>query len=201
MDLIETIIKKGIKNPNIINAMRKTPRHMFIPKHLKYLSNIDMPLPIGKQQTISQPSLVALMTELLKLTGREKVLEIGTGSGYQTAILSLLCNKVYTIEIIQSLAKVVKKRLKINKYYNISFKNCDGYLGWVEHAPYDRIILTAAPDHIPNVLIDQLKIGGHLVLPIGIYNQQLKVITKLTNGKLREKNIIPVRFVQMIHSK
>ena len=201
MDLIKSIIKKGIKNPNVINAMRKTPRHMFIPKHLKYLSNIDMPLPIGKQQTISQPSLVALMTELLKLTGKEKVLEIGTGSGYQTAILSLLCKKVYTIEIIKSLAKVVKKRLKINKYYNVSVKNCDGYLGWIEHAPYDRIILTAAPDHIPDVLIDQLKIGGHLVLPIGKYNQQLKVITKLTTGKLSEKNIIPVRFVQMIHSK
>ena len=201
MDLIETIIKKGIKDSNVINVMRKTPRNIFIPKHLKYLSNIDTPLPIGQQQTISQPSLVALMTELLRLTGTEKVLEIGTGSGYQTAILSLLCNKVYSIEINKLLAKAVKERLKKNEYYNVSIKNSDGYLGWVKYAPYDRIIVTAAPDHVPEILINQLKIGGRLVLPVGTYNQQLKVITKLINGKLREKIIIPVRFVQMIHSK
>jgi protein-L-isoaspartate(D-aspartate) O-methyltransferase len=161
----------------------------------------DGPLPIGKGQTISQPYIVALMTELLELNGDERILEIGTGSGYQAAVLSPLVKKVYSIEIVKSLADRAGGKLKELQYHNVSVKWGDGYQGWIEHAPYDAIIVTAAPDRVPQTLLDQMKIGGRLVLPVGTFYQKLKVITKMGDGEVGEKNIISVRFVPMVHSE
>ncbi len=180
--------------------MRETPRHLFIPENLKNMAYEDGPLPIGEGQTISQPYIVALMTELLKLSGSERVLEIGTGSGYQAAVLSSLAKEVYSIEIVKSLAERSSKKLKEMQYHNVTVKYGDGYKGWVEYAPFDAIIVTAAPNHVPPALIDQLKVGGRLVLPVGVRYQELKVITKTDDDNIRERNIISVRFVPMVHS-
>ena len=181
--------------------MRETPRHLFVPDNLKDAAYEDGPLPIGEGQTISQPYIVALMTELLELNGNERILERGTGSGYQTAILSPLVKEVYSIEIVKSLAENAYKKLKEIQYQNVTIKWGDGYEGWAAYAPYDAIIVTAAPDQVPQTLIDQLKIGGKLVLPVGTYFQKLKVITKMQDDEIGEKNIISVRFVPMVHSK
>ena len=199
--VINQIERRGVQEAGVLRAMRETPRHIFIPSHLKSRAYNDSPLPIGEGQTISQPYIVALMTELLRLSGKEKVLEIGTGSGYQAAVLSVLTQEVYTIEIVQSLAESAMERLKKLGYDNVLVKWGDGYQGWTEHAPFDRIIVTAAPDQLPSALIDQLKIGGYLVIPVGTYYQQLKVITKLNENQIEEENIIPVRFVPMVHPK
>ena len=180
--------------------MRETPRHLFIPKHLIDMAYEDGPLPIGEGQTISQPYIVAIMTELLQLQGKERVLEIGTGSGYQAAILSQLVNKVYSIEIIKTLAEKADNKLKEMKYNNVMVKWGDGYQGWLEYAPYDAIIVTAAPDKVPYPLIDQLIQGGIMVVPVGTYFQQLKVISKTLDNEIKENNIIPVRFVPMVTS-
>jgi protein-L-isoaspartate(D-aspartate) O-methyltransferase len=196
----EQIIKRGIKDKRVLAAMLKVERHKFVPEDMKYLAYSDRPLPIGYGQTISQPYIVALMTELLGLRGNEKVLEIGTGSGYQAAILSLLCKEVYTIEILKPLAKSAEKRLKELGYTNIKVKHGDGYLGWEEYAPFDAIIVTAAPQEIPPKLIDQLKEGGKMVLPVGSVYQELKVVVK-EKDKIKIKNILPVRFVPMIKSR
>ena len=193
--------KRGIRDNRVLEAMQETPRHNFIPENLKDLAYEDGPLPIGWGQTISQPYIVALMTELLELKGNERVLEIGTGSGYQTAILSPLVRMVFSIEIIKSLVEKADRILKEMNYNNITVKYGDGYNGWLENAPFDAIIVTAAPDNVPQILIDQLKIGGKMVLPIGTKFQELKLITKMNNGKIEERNIISVRFVPMIHSK
>ena len=196
----EQLEKRGIQDKGVLRVMRETPRHDFIPENMKERAYDDGPLPIGEGQTISQPYIVALMTELLELDGNEKVLEIGTGSGYQSAVLSPLVQKVYSIEIVQSLAEKSAKILREMQYHNITVKWGDGYQGWVEYAPFDAIIATAAPNEVPQTLIDQLKIGGILVLPVGTRYQKLKVITKIHNDKVSEKNIIPVRFVPMVHS-
>ena len=172
-----------------------------IPENMKDLAYEDGPLPIGEGQTISQPYIVALMTELLQLKGKERVLEIGTGSGYQTAILSQLVKNVYSIEIIKTLAEKADIKLKKMKYNNVMVKWGDGYQGWLEYAPYDAIIVTAAPDNVPQPLIDQLKQGGKMVVPVGTYLQQLKVISKTLDNEIRENNIIPVRFVPMVTSE
>jgi protein-L-isoaspartate(D-aspartate) O-methyltransferase len=156
----------------------------------------DSPLPIGENQTISQPYIVALMTELLGLKGGEKVLEIGTGSGYQAAVLAEIAKEVYTIEIIKYLADSADERLHRLGYKNVTVKYGDGYQGWEEHAPFDGIIVTAAPDHIPQPLVDQLKIGGRMVIPVGDTFQELKLIVK-KDKNITEKNIVPVRFVPM----
>ena len=193
--------KRGIQDKGVLRAMRETPRHLFIPENLRDMAYDDGPLPIGEGQTISQPYIVALMTELLELNGDERILEIGTGSGYQAAVLSPLVKKVYSIEIVKSLADRAEGKLKELQYHNVSVKWGDGYQGWVEHAPYDAIIVTAAPDQVPQALIDQLKIGSRLVLPVGTYFQKLKVITKMRDGEIGEKNIISVRFVPMVHSE
>ena len=193
--------KRGIKDKRVLQTMRETPRHLFIPEKFKDLAYEDGPLPIGNGQTISQPYIVALMTELLELNGNERILEIGTGSGYQAAILSPLVKEVYSIEIIKSLAEKAKETLKEMKYNNVMVKRGDGYQGWLEHAPYDAIIVTAAPDKIPQKLIAQLKKGGNLVLPVGTYFQQLKVISKTLDNEVKEKNIMPVRFVPMVPSE
>ena len=193
--------KRGIQDERVLQVMRETPRHLFVSDNLKDVAYQDGPLPIGEGQTISQPYIVALMTELLKLNGNEKILEIGTGSGYQAAVLSPLVKEVYSIEIIESLAEKAAYKLQKMQYNNITVKCGDGYQGWAEHAPFDAIIVTAAPDRVPRALIDQMKIGSKLVLPVGAYFQKLKVITKMQDGSTGEENIISVRFVPMVHSK
>ena len=191
--------KRGIHDEGVLRTMRETPRHLFVPENLRDFAYEDSPLPIGEGQTISQPYIVALMTELLELNGDERILEIGTGSGYQAAVLSPLVKKVYSIEIVKSLAERAGEKLKEMQYHNVVVKWGNGYQGWVEYAPYDAIIVTAAPDRVPLALIDQMKIGGRLVLPVGTYFQKLKVVTKTRDGEIGEKNIIPVRFVPMVH--
>ncbi len=195
--MVETQIKaRGVKDPRVLSALLKVERHRFVPEEHLNSAYSDQPLPIGEGQTISQPYIVALMTELLELKGEEKVLEIGTGSGYQAAILGELAKEVYTIEIIESLASMAKKRLSEFGYQNIKVKAGDGYLGWPEAAPFDAIIITAAPDHIPKPLIEQLKEGGRMVVPVGTYTQELKKIIK-RSGKIETIDIIPVVFVPM----
>jgi protein-L-isoaspartate(D-aspartate) O-methyltransferase len=195
--MVETQIKaRGVKDPRVLSALLKVERHRFVPEEHLNSAYSDQPLPIGEGQTISQPYIVALMTELLELKGEEKVLEIGTGSGYQAAILGELAKEVYTIEIIESLASMAKKRLSEFGYQNIKVKAGDGYLGWPEAAPFDAIIITAAPDHIPKPLIEQLKEGGRMVVPVGTYTQELKKIIK-RSGKIETTDIIPVVFVPM----
>ena len=193
--------RRGIQDEGVLRVMRETPRHLFVPDNLKDAAYEDGPLPIGEGQTISQPYIVALMTELLELNGNEQILEIGTGSGYQAAILSPLVKEIYSIEIVKSLAENAYKKLREMQYQNVTVKWGDGYEGWAAHAPYDAIIVTAAPDQVPQILIDQIKIGGRLVLPVGTYFQKLKVITKMKDGNIGEKNIISVRFVPMVHSE
>lgn len=187
---------RGVKDKLVLKAMRTVPRHRFVPASLVDRAYSDGPLPIGENQTISQPYIVALMTELLGLKGGEKVLEIGTGSGYQAAVLAEIVDQVYTIEIICSLAETAEKRLKQMGYNNVTVRCADGYQGWEEHAPFDGIIVTAAPDHIPQPLVDQLKVGAKLVIPVGDVFQELMVITKTETG-IKKMNAIPVRFVPM----
>ncbi|MEE8340966.1 MAG: protein-L-isoaspartate(D-aspartate) O-methyltransferase [Candidatus Neomarinimicrobiota bacterium] len=194
------IQKRGITNKNILRVMRNTPRHLFVPPALSTMAYDDYPIPIGEEQTISQPYIVALMTDLLSLKGNEKILEIGTGSGYQAAILSQLVDTVYTIEIVESLANNAKKRLDNLNYKNVVVKYGDGYKGWPSVAPFDAIIVTAAPEEVPQILIDQLKVNGHIVIPVGDKWQELQLITKINKNKIKRKNVIPVRFVPMVRS-
>ena len=195
--MVETQIKaRGVKDPRVLSALLKVERHRFVPEEYLNSSYSDQPLPIGEDQTISQPYIVALMTELLELKGEEKVLEIGTGSGYQAAILAELAKEVYSIEIIESLASKAKNLLLELGYQNIKVKAGDGYLGWPDVAPFDAIIVTAAPDHIPKPLIEQLKEGGRMVVPVGTYTQELKKIIK-RSGKIETTDVIPVVFVPM----
>ncbi|MFC1785037.1 protein-L-isoaspartate(D-aspartate) O-methyltransferase [Candidatus Neomarinimicrobiota bacterium] len=193
------IEKRGIINADILQVMRVTPRHLFVPPALSTMAYDDYPLPIGKEQTISQPYIVALMTELLELKGDEKILEIGTGSGYQAAVLSQLVDSVYTIEIVESLANTAKKRLDNLNYKNVVVKHGDGYKGWPSLAPFDAIIVTAAPENVPQTLIDQLKVGGCIVIPVGDKWQELQLITKTSSDTIKRKTVIPVRFVPMVH--
>tara|TARA_B100001113_G_scaffold353734_1_gene359422 strand:+ start:1203 stop:1808 length:606 start_codon:yes stop_codon:yes gene_type:complete len=198
--LEDQIIARGIKSQAIIDAMLEIDRHMFVPDHQKKNAYSDRPLPIGYNQTISQPYIVAYMTEKLKVERNHKVLEIGTGSGYQAAILSKLCKDVYTIEIIPELAQIASKALTGQDFNNISFKTGDGYNGWVEEAPFDRIIVTAAPDKIPEKLIDQLKPDGRMIIPVGdpLSMQYLWVVTKQEGARYKKQKILPVRFVPMV---
>ena len=198
--LEDQIIARGIKSQAIIDAMLEVDRHMFVPDHQKKSAYSDRPLPIGYNQTISQPYIVAYMTEKLKVGRNHKVLEIGTGSGYQAAILSKLCKDVYTIEIIPELAQIASKALIAQDFNNIFFKTGDGYNGWVEEAPFDRIIVTAAPDKIPEKLIDQLKPDGRMIIPVGdpLSIQYLWVVTKQEGARYKKQKILPVRFVPMV---
>jgi protein-L-isoaspartate(D-aspartate) O-methyltransferase len=191
---------RGVKDARVLSAMRKVERHKFINSRTISEAYDDYPLPIGQGQTISQPYIVALMTELCRLKGTEKVLEIGTGSGYQAAVLSLLAGEVYTIEIIEVLGKSAAKRLKDLNYNNIYVRIGDGYKGWPEKAPFDVIILTASPPEIPDLLLNQLKDGGILVAPVGEFNQELVRVEK-HNGKYLKETVTYVRFVPMLHGK
>jgi len=197
--VLEQIEERGIKDKRVLEAMEKVPRHKFVPEKYRPFAYGDYPLPIGEGQTISQPYIVALMTECLALEGDERVLEVGTGSGYQAAILSELAKEVYTIEILEPLAKRADELVQKMGYGNVKVKCGDGYLGWEEYAPFDGIIVTCAPDHIPQPLIDQLAEGGRMVIPVGEthFPQVLKLIEK-REGKVVVQNIVPVQFVPMI---
>ncbi|MBW1769446.1 MAG: protein-L-isoaspartate(D-aspartate) O-methyltransferase [Deltaproteobacteria bacterium] len=195
----EQIIARGIKNPGVIKAMERVPRHLFVPSKYRAFSYGDYPLSIGEGQTISQPYIVAFMTEALELTSDDKVLEIGTGSGYQAAILAELVKKVYTIEIIPGLAKRAQKILGELEYKNIRLKIGDGYKGWPEEAPFDAIIVTCAPDKIPEALVEQLREGGRLIIPVGREGgvQKLVKATKKA-GRVETQAVMDVRFVPMV---
>ncbi len=202
-NLREQMVKRQIEardvhDPRVLHAMRTVERHKFIPDQHITSAYDDHPLPIGYGQTISQPYIVALMTELCRLSGDEKVLEIGTGSGYQAAVLSLLSREVYSIEIVEPLAKAAALRLKNLGYKNVRVKSGDGYKGWPEHAPFDVIMLTASPPEIPDTLIEQLKDGGVLVAPVGDFNQELVVLEK-RGGSITRRTVTYVRFVPMVH--
>lgn len=195
----EGIISRGITDSAIVAAMRHVPRHFFVPKNYQDLAYSNRPLPIGHNQTISQPYIVAYMTKWLEMKPGNKVLEIGTGSGYQAAVLSELTPHIYTIEIVKPLGDQAKKRFEILGYHTIQTKIENGYKGWAEHAPFDRIILTAAPEEIPQPLIDQLAPGGIMIAPVGSVdrNQVLTKITKDKEGNISRKKMLPVRFVPM----
>ncbi len=192
----EQIVARGIIDSNVINVMLKVERHKFVPKEYERYAYTDGPLPIGEGQTISQPYIVALMTQVLELKGSERVLEIGTGSGYQAAILSLLVKEVYTIEIIPALANSAQQRLESLGYKNVYVKCGDGFLGWPEKAPFDGIIITCAAPRVPEPLIEQLAEGGRLVMPEG-EDWQMLVLYKKIGGGLQKKELIPVLFVPM----
>jgi protein-L-isoaspartate(D-aspartate) O-methyltransferase len=196
--MVETqIVARGVRDPRVLAAMRSVPRHLFVDPAQRSQAYEDHPLPIPGNQTISQPYIVALMTELLELQPHERVLEIGTGSGYQSAVLSQLAKEVYTIEIVPELARSAADRLKELRIENVTVREGDGYRGWPEKAPFDGIIVTAAPERIPQPLIDQLAPGGVMVIPVGGFFQELKVFRKSADGRVTERDIIPVRFVPM----
>lgn len=198
--MVENGIKRqGVSDPNTLEAMRHVPRHLFVPENRRHNAYQNRPLPIGHRQTISQPYIVAYMTEMLGLEAGEKVLEIGTGSGYQAAVLSEMTPHVYTIEIVEELGKRAKELFDSLGYETIRSKIGDGYKGWPEHAPFDAIILTAAADEIPDPLIQQLKPGGIMVLPVGEVGktQMLTKVTKSEDGEVNIERRLPVRFVPM----
>ena len=196
-EMVEKQIRaRGVKEPRVLDAMNRVERHLFVPQGLENVAYNDNPLTIGEGQTISQPYIVALMTELAEVRTSSKVLDVGTGSGYQTAVLCVLAGQVFSIEIIPSLAKAAEERLYSLGYENVKVRIGDGYQGWPEEAPFDAILVAAAAAHIPQPLVDQLKIGGRLVIPLGEYYQDLAVIRRTEKGTEQEK-IIPVRFVPM----
>ena len=196
----DQIEARGVRDTRVLEALRTVPRHEFVPSQFLNDAYADHPLPIGEGQTISQPYIVAFMSELLDLDETHKVLEIGTGCGYQAAVLSHLANGVFSIEIIESLGLAARNRLQRLGYANVEVSIGDGYLGLPDVAPFDRIILTAAPVELPQALVDQLKPGGRMVAPVGpVYgNQELIVVTKDAEGKVSRRSVLPVRFVPMV---
>lgn len=196
---------RGVRSPAVLNAMRAVPRHLFIPEEWRSHAHEDGPVPIGYEQTISQPFMVAAMTELLQVGPTSVVLEVGTGSGYQAAVLAGIVARVYTIEIVEPLARAAGTRLRELGYTNVEVRAGDGYEGWPEHAPFDGIIVTAGADHVPQPLLDQLKPGCRMVIPVGetLDAQSLKVITKLHDGRADAEDVMAVRFVPLTgsHSK
>ena len=197
-EMIERQLKgRGISDLGVLRAMEEVDRKLFIPEDRQENAYEDRPLPIGKNQTISQPYIVAYMAEQLQLKRDEKVLEVGTGCGYNAAVISRLVDRVYSVEIIEWLAKLAKENLAKTGYNNITTKHGNGYSGWDEFSPYDAIFLTAAPLSIPKPLKDQLKIGGRLLAPVGRLNQQLVMLYKTSKEEFEEKTLLPVRFVPM----
>jgi protein-L-isoaspartate(D-aspartate) O-methyltransferase len=193
----QQLMARGIHEERVLAAMAKVPREEFVPPNSRAESYEDGPLQIGYRQTISQPYIVAFMTEQLRPKRNDRVLEIGTGSGYQATILAELVAEVYTIEIIEPLAKMAEGTLQRLGYKNVHVKAGDGYKGWPESAPFDAIIVTAAPDHVPQPLIDQLKEGGRMIIPVGDFGNQELYLLEKKNGELQRRAVLPVRFVPM----
>ena len=197
--VVNQLRKRGIIDTAVLDAMSTVPRHRFVSRIYRSMAYTDNPLPIGHGQTISQPYIVALMTQLLQVDRKHKVLEIGTGCGYQTAILSVLSKKVITLEVLSSLSKNSLERLTNLGYKNVNFHCADGKYGWTKEAPYDRILVSAAPETIPEVLIEQLAPNGYMVIPVGsLYDQFIHIITKDKNGEVHIKKSTPVRFVPLV---
>jgi protein-L-isoaspartate(D-aspartate) O-methyltransferase len=196
-------VARGVKNKKVLDAMNSVPRHLFVPVGYRQGSYFDQPLPIGLGQTISQPYIVALMTEMLDVDNDDIVLEIGTGSGYQAAVLSTIVKELYTIEIVEELGLQAAERLKSLGYDNVKVRISDGRLGWPEKAPFDVIIVTAAAPMIPEPLIKQLKPGGRMVIPVdnNFYSQDLLIVEKDETGNIETKKTIPVRFVPLIEGE
>jgi len=187
---------RGVHDAAVLRAMREVPRHLFVPENLRSQAYADGPLPVGHDQTISQPYIVALMTEALDLKEQDRVLEVGTGSGYQAAVLAEIAREVFTIEIIEPLGRQAEKHLHALGYSNVHVRIADGYQGWPEQAPFDAIIVTAAPDHIPQPLVEQLRIGGRLIIPVGRKEQEL-VLLHRREDSVERRVLTPVRFVPM----
>ncbi len=192
----EQLRARDITSQRVLDAMREVPRHLFVPEAMRARSYGDSPLPIDLEQTISQPYIVAFMTQALEIEPSHRVLEVGTGSGYQAAVLAELAGEVYTIEILAPLAEGARATLAGLGYRNVEVRTGNGYLGWPEHAPYDRIMVTAAPDQVPPALVEQLKVGGLMAIPVGTVVQQLRILRRTTSGT-QTLRTLPVRFVPM----
>ncbi|AHW59424.1 protein-L-isoaspartate(D-aspartate) O-methyltransferase [Draconibacterium orientale] len=200
--MVEVQLKnRGISNDMVLSAFQLVPRHEFVLPEYKKWSYADGPLPINEGQTISQPYVVAYMTEILELKRSDQVLEIGTGSGYQAAILAQLCDSVFTIELFEELSKSATKVFRKLEYNNIYSRVGDGYLGWPEKAPFDAIIVTCSPSHVPEPLQEQLAEGGSMIIPVGAGNIQKLVLLQKKKGKIRKKDVLPVRFVPMLDER
>lgn len=194
----EQLEARDIRSARVLEAMLRVPRHLFVPEPQRAAAYSDGPLPIGFDQTISQPYIVAFMTQALDVEPSHRVLEIGTGCGYQAAVLSTLAKDVYTIEIVPALAERARETLSSLGYRNIEVRTGNGYLGWPEHAPYDRIMVTAAPEEVPAALLQQLKIGGLMAIPVGTVTQELRILRRTATG-IETLSTLPVRFVPMTH--
>jgi protein-L-isoaspartate(D-aspartate) O-methyltransferase len=192
----EQIASRGVRDPQVLRAMRSVPRHLFVPQEVAPYAYRDHPLPIGHDQTISQPYIVAFMAEALNLKRTDRVLEVGTGSGYHAAVMAEIAAEIYTIEIVRDLARRAERTLADLGYQNVHVRYGDGYEGWPEQAPFDAIVVTAAPDHVPQPLLDQLRVGGRMIIPVGDTYQELRLIRRTPKG-IVEENTIPVRFVPM----
>jgi len=197
------VAARGVMDPRVLDAMRAVPRHEFVPLTLRDDAYVDSPLPIGHGQTISQPYIVALMTELARPSPADRVLEVGTGSGYQAAVISRLVSRVFTVELVDPLAQSASAVLRRLGYANVTVRSGDGYLGWPEEAPFDIILVTAAPEEVPAALVAQLKPGGRLIVPVGrVWDvQDLQLIEKDAGGKVKARSVIPVRFVPMVKKR
>jgi protein-L-isoaspartate(D-aspartate) O-methyltransferase len=196
----EQIEARGVRNPRVLEAMRTVPRHRFVPDASLWQAYADHPLPIGQGQTISQPFIVASMSELIDPQPSDRVLEVGTGSGYQAAVLGRLVEQVYSIEIVPELAEQARSRLRALGYDNVEVITGDGYAGLPEHAPFDGIVVTAAPPEVPPALVEQLAVGARLVIPVGRWDQELRVIERTAEGVV-ERSEYPVRFVPLVRGR
>jgi len=196
----EQIAGRGVSDLSVLAAMREVPRHLFVPEELRHLAYEPYPLPIGEGQTISQPYVVGFMTEILRLEPHHRVLEVGTGSGYQAAVLTRIVREVYSVEILASLASSARERLAGLGFDNVHIRRADGYYGWSEAAPFDAIIVTCAGGHIPPPLLKQLKPGGRMVMPVGgpFMTQNLVLVEKAPDGRLTQRNVLPVVFVRLL---
>jgi protein-L-isoaspartate(D-aspartate) O-methyltransferase len=193
----EQLRSRGIRDPAVLAAMGRVPRRLFVPHAYQHLAHGDRPLPIGFDQTISQPYIVAYMTEAAEISPRDRVLEIGTGSGYQAAVLGEIAREVYSVEIVPELAMQAGALLRGLGYANVQVRAGDGYLGWREEAPFDAIIVTAAPDHVPPALVEQLAMNGRMVIPVGVGEQEMRVLRRTSAGVV-ERRTLPVRFVPLV---